>query len=107
MNINVATWGRLMKKTLPSGDTNREASLEAPSISTTERGMPVHKIDFEEPLSPIDSSQYPSQSEEEVSLLHNICWPHSRKTRFDVYGKFSKEVIIYQLIISKIEMFPR
>ncbi|XP_014663556.1 PREDICTED: serine/threonine-protein kinase N2-like isoform X2 [Priapulus caudatus] len=72
MNINVATWGRLMKKTLPSGDANREASIEAPSISASDRGIPVHKINFEGPSERVG---HLSQSEDqEVFKSEELAW---------------------------------
>ncbi|XP_041370542.1 serine/threonine-protein kinase N2-like isoform X2 [Gigantopelta aegis] len=54
MNINVATWGRLMKRALPPNcaDTNISSpptNITSPGIMSADRGPAVHEISFEPP----------------------------------------------------------
>lgn len=56
MNINVVTWGRLMKRALPQQCADNASALSpasqigSPGIMASDRGPPIHTINFE-PLS--------------------------------------------------------
>ncbi|XP_025111624.1 serine/threonine-protein kinase N2-like isoform X3 [Pomacea canaliculata] len=55
MNINVATWGRLIKRALPQNgaDTNNSSpQITSPGIMSADRGPPVSQISFEAPPLP-------------------------------------------------------
>ncbi|CAL1534835.1 unnamed protein product, partial [Lymnaea stagnalis] len=74
MNINVATWGRLMKRSLPpncsdlnEGRNHQEPTPTSPGIMSQDRGPPISQINFEppEPLKrPGDTSKRKEEEEE-------------------------------------------
>lgn len=52
VNINVATWGRLMKRSLPQQCVDSNAltpptQITSPGIMASDRGPPIHQINFE------------------------------------------------------------
>ncbi|CAH1785990.1 unnamed protein product [Owenia fusiformis] len=56
MNINVATWGRLMKRALPPDCSepktlSPQTQITSPGIMSSDRGPPVHELKYE-PMSP-------------------------------------------------------
>ncbi|XP_064648701.1 serine/threonine-protein kinase N2-like isoform X2 [Lineus longissimus] len=77
MNINVATWGRLMKRAFPQSCNDPDAQLSPPTdlgtpgIMSSDRGPPIHKLNFE-PLSPeekpppIDNSRHQEAAPEMI-----------------------------------------
>ncbi|XP_074655904.1 serine/threonine-protein kinase N2-like isoform X2 [Tubulanus polymorphus] len=68
MNINVATWGRLMKRALPQSCNDPNAispptAVTSPGIMASDRGPPIQKLNFE-PLSPNNrNSQMPKEKD--------------------------------------------
>ncbi|XP_046577454.1 serine/threonine-protein kinase N2-like isoform X1 [Haliotis rubra] len=54
MNINVATWGRLMKRSLPAGGESNShetpTQITSPGITSADRGPPVQQINFSPPM---------------------------------------------------------
>ncbi|KAK3605853.1 hypothetical protein CHS0354_017757 [Potamilus streckersoni] len=52
MNINVATWGRLMKRAIPQQGADTPGALSpqisSPGILSSDRGPPIHQISFVE-----------------------------------------------------------
>lgn len=53
LNINVATWGRLMKRAIPQqcaetpGTFSPQSQITSPGVTASDRGPPVHQINFE------------------------------------------------------------
>ncbi|OWF37474.1 serine/threonine-protein kinase N2-like isoform X1 [Mizuhopecten yessoensis] len=83
MNINVATWGRLMKRALPiptqcsdnSNVLSPPGPIASPGIVSSDRGPPIHQINFE-PLSPEDRPlRLPEKSPSPVSPTRDIPTP--------------------------------
>ncbi|XP_055896064.1 serine/threonine-protein kinase N2-like isoform X5 [Biomphalaria glabrata] len=71
MNINVATWGRLMKRSLPPNfsDLNearnhQEIVPTSPGIMSQDRGPPISQINFE-PTEPVKRPRETSKRKEE------------------------------------------
>ncbi|XP_064615930.1 serine/threonine-protein kinase N2-like isoform X2 [Liolophura sinensis] len=80
MNINVATWGRLMKRSIPpqmsespsdAGDTP-PSNIMSPGILASDRGRPVMNIDFEAPTSPEVPNSITHPSEEVIHRNHGL-----------------------------------
>ncbi|XP_060070832.1 serine/threonine-protein kinase N2-like isoform X1 [Ylistrum balloti] len=83
MNINVATWGRLMKRALPiptqcsdnSNVLSPQAPIASPGIVSADRGPPIHQINFE-PLTPEERPvRIPEKSPSPVSPTRDIPTP--------------------------------
>ncbi|KAK3087214.1 hypothetical protein FSP39_003180, partial [Pinctada imbricata] len=67
LNINVATWGRVMKRAMPqqctetSGTLSPPTQITSPGITAADRGPPVHEINFQ-PLSEDKPPRVPTSS---------------------------------------------
>ncbi|XP_050406915.1 serine/threonine-protein kinase N2 isoform X1 [Patella vulgata] len=65
MNINVATWGRLMKRALPPNCADNDnmrsppSNMTSPGIMASDRGPPVHEMNFTAPSE--DENVYKAQ----------------------------------------------
>ncbi|BFZ20530.1 hypothetical protein BsWGS_23569 [Bradybaena similaris] len=79
MNINVATWGRLMKRARPpigsevNEPTNRDSQVISPGIMSQDRGPPISQMNFEPPepakkAREIDNRKEDSDNERRVEL---------------------------------------
>ncbi|KAL5012902.1 hypothetical protein ScPMuIL_011453 [Solemya velum] len=58
LNINVATWGRLVKRSLPQSSgtagTFESPQIASPDIMATDKRPPIHAINFESPSFPAE-----------------------------------------------------
>ncbi|XP_062621740.1 serine/threonine-protein kinase N2-like [Saccostrea cucullata] len=87
VNINVATWGRLMKRSLPQQCTDSNAlspptQITSPGIMSSDRGPPIHQINFE-PMSPGERPpRIPDSSPPSILYAKNefTTPPHQRET---------------------------